>query len=44
MLNLPTSSILFTLSLLASALLLRKLFALRAVVANKQAQRTETLR
>jgi hypothetical protein len=44
MLNLPTSSILFTLSLLASALLLRKLFALRAVVDNKQAQRTETLR
>ena len=44
MLNLPTSSILFTFSLLASALLLRKLFALRAVVANKQEQRTETLR
>lgn len=44
MLNLPIPSILFVLSLLASALLLRKLFALRAVVANKQAQRTQKLR
>lgn len=44
MLNLTIPSILFALSLLASALRLRKLFALRAVVANKQAQRTQKLR
>jgi hypothetical protein len=44
MLNLPISSILFTLSLLASALLLRKLFALRVAVRSTQVQRTQKLR
>ena len=44
MLNLPISSILFTLSLLASGLLLRKLFALRVAVLSTQVQLTQTLR
>lgn len=44
MLNLSIPSILFTLSLLASALRLRKLFALRAAVSSSQAQRTQHLR